>query len=58
MNNFIGKRKKRKKIWTKKKYAIYTSIISRLETEKIVYIRLINLEQDNEDEQEKKFSLV
>ena len=47
MNDLVDKGKKKKQIWTKKKYAIFISIMSRPKTEKIVYLRLVNLEQNN-----------
>ena len=52
MNDLIGKSKDGKQIWTKKKYVVFIGIISRPETKRIVYLRLANLEKDNEDEEE------
>ena len=51
MNDFVGKGKGGKRIWTKKEYAVFTDIISRPETERIVYLRLANSKEDNEDEE-------
>ena len=52
MNDLVGKSEGGKRIWTKKKYVVFTGIMSRPETEKIVYLRLANSEEDNENEEE------
>ena len=56
MNDLVGKGEERKQIWTKKEYAVFTSIMSRLKTEKTVYLRLANSEEDNEDKEEENSS--
>lgn len=56
MNNFIGKDKKEKQIQTKKKYTIFTSIMNRLGTEKLDYLRLANSKKDNENKKKRKLS--
>lgn len=40
------------RIWTNKKYAIFTDIMSKLESEKMVYLRLANLEENNKNMKE------
>ena len=52
MNDLIGKGEGGKQIWTKKEYAVFTGIMSRPETERTVYLRLANSEENNEDEEE------
>lgn len=52
MNDLVGKGEGGKRIWTKKEYAVFTGIMSRPETERTVYLRLANSEEDNEDEEE------
>ena len=52
MNDFVGKSEGEKQIWTKKKYAVFTGIISRPGTERTVYLRLANSEEDNDDKEE------
>lgn len=54
MNDLVGKDEREKEIWIKKKYAMLKSIISRLEMEKMVHLRLANLKEDNEKVEEKK----
>ena len=56
MNDFVGKGKGGKQIWTKKEYAVFTGIMNRPETEKTVQLRLANLEEDNEDDEEENSS--
>lgn len=45
MNDLVGKSKRRKQIWTEKKYVIFIIIISRTEIGKTVYTRLTNSEK-------------
>ena len=52
MNDLVSKSKRRKRIGTKKKYAVFTGIMKRPETRKTVYLRLANSEKNNEDEKE------
>ena len=52
MNDLVGKSEGGKQIWTKKEYAIFIGIMSRPETERMVYLRLANSEEDNEDKKE------
>ena len=54
MNDLVGKGEEGKQIWTKKEYAVFTCIMSRPETKKTIYLRLANLEEDNEDKEEEK----
>ena len=52
MKDFVHKRTGELRIWTKKTYTIFTGIISKPDTKKIVYLRLTNSEEDNEDKEE------
>lgn len=54
INNFFGKDKRKKQIWIKKKYALFTDIIRRTEIKRIVYLRLANLDEKNKDKKEEK----
>ena len=56
MNDLVGKGEGGKQIWTKKEYALFTCIMSRPETERTIYLRLANSEDDNEDQEEKNSS--
>ena len=58
MNDLVGKGEGGKQIWTKKEYNMFTGIMSRLEREKTVYLRLANSEEDNEKEEEENSSWV
>lgn len=48
MNDLVNKGKEKKQIW-RKKYAMFITIISRLATERMIYLRLVNSKKDNED---------
>lgn len=58
MKNLFYKKIEKLFIWTKKKYVVFTSIISKPNVKKIVYLRLANLEKDNEDKKKRVFSLM
>ncbi len=47
MNDLVGEGVGGKRIWTKKEYAVFTSIMSKPELERRVYLRLANSEEDN-----------
>lgn len=47
MKDLVPKRTKGLRIWTKKEYTIFTSIISKLDVKKTVYLRLANSKEDN-----------
>ena len=49
INDLIGKGIRKKQIWIKKEYTLFTDIMSRPETEKIVYLKIVNLEKNNKD---------
>lgn len=40
----------KKQIWINKKYTMFIIIISKQKLEKIVYLRLVNLEKNNKNE--------
>ena len=42
INNLVYKETEGLYIWTKKEYTVFTSIISKLDAKKIVYLRLAN----------------
>lgn len=46
----------KKKNLDQKEYIMFTNIINRPKTEKAVYLRLVNSEEDNENEKKEKFS--
>ena len=50
MKDLIDKGTKRLLIWTKKEYAMFISIISKLDAKKTVYLRLANSNEDNKGE--------
>lgn len=54
MNDLIDQGKREKQIWTKKKYIVFTDIMSRPEMEKTVHLRLANLKEDNKDKKKEK----
>lgn len=54
MNDLVGKGKERKQILTKKKYAVFTDIMSKPKSKKIVYLKLANSEEKNKDEKKEK----
>ena len=39
-------------IWTKNEYAVFTGIISKPDAKRTVYLKLANLEENNEGEEE------
>lgn len=56
MSDFVSKSKGKKRIRNKKKYAVFTNILSKPETEKTVHMRLTNSEKKNEEEEKEKAS--
>lgn len=51
INNLIGKAKRENQIQTKNKHALFTSIINRPETEKMVYLKIINSKKNTKDKE-------
>ena len=49
--DFIGKALRKKQIWIKKKYTLFTGIMRRSKKEKTVYLRIIHSEKNNEDKE-------
>ena len=53
MKDFVNKETGGLRIETEKKYAVFTSIISKPDAERRVYLRLANSEKDSEDDEKK-----
>ena len=52
MKKLVYKRTRRLRIWTEKEYAVFTDIISKPDAQRIIYLKLANLKEDNEGKEE------